>query len=76
MARLHKTFRGKTPEDIEIKFGRWRQENVDKVFNIRKHPIKQLDMEVLPMGVRHETMEALDGFSMRVEYDEKKLRRK
>ena len=62
-------FYGKTEAEIEDRFPKWRQANAGSVRNIKKHPIQSLPQTAKPMLLQHQKIEALDAFSMLVEYE-------
>ena len=62
-------FYGRTEAEIEDQFLEWQQANAESVHSIKKHPIQLLPLTAKPMLLQHQRIEALDAFSMLIEYE-------
>jgi hypothetical protein len=62
-------FYGRTEAEIEDRFQKWQQANTGSVRDIKKHPIQLLALTARPMLLQHQKIEALDVFSMLIEYE-------
>jgi hypothetical protein len=70
MPKMEKlVFYGGTKAEIEGRLVRWQQDNVGSVRDIKRHPIVSLPTEMKPLLLQHQKIDALDAFSMLVEYE-------
>jgi hypothetical protein len=62
-------FYGRTEAEIEDRFMEWQQANVGSARDVKKRPIEPLPATMKPLLLQHQKIDALDAFSMLVEYE-------
>src|SRR5262245_43431332 len=65
--KKHKEFRSQTEADIVYQYTRWFGGKLGRVFDVKRHPIERLPLNMQPGGFQ---VEAPNTFLMRVDYEE------
>jgi len=68
--KKHKEFRSQTEPDIVYQYTRWFGGKLGRVFDVKRHPIERLPLNMQPGGFQ---VEAPNTFLMRVDYEEEEV---